>query len=116
VIGDPQVGAQYSTDANTIVPREIYYDGTSVRTWPEGDDLLTFGDQSMRFFAINLFDGRSVGGKFAFDPVNTPLVAQVSVWNKADEVAQVVKAITELTHVTDTIVISHSMGGLDARA
>jgi triacylglycerol esterase/lipase EstA (alpha/beta hydrolase family) len=59
------------------------------------------------------FDGQSYSNFSAPDPVQ---VAGISVLNKADEVAQVLRAITTLTHVKDVIVVSHSMGGLDARA
>ncbi len=40
----------------------------------------------------------------------------VSILNKADELARVIQAITELTHVKDVVVVAHSMGGLDGRA
>jgi pimeloyl-ACP methyl ester carboxylesterase len=43
-------------------------------------------------------------------------VAQVSIFNKAGELAHVLGKITEITHVKDVIVIGHSMGGLVVRA
>jgi len=38
------------------------------------------------------------------------------VFNKADELAQVIQAIANLTHIQDVIVVAHSMGGLVTRA
>jgi hypothetical protein len=44
------------------------------------------------------------------------LAAQVSILNKADEIANVLREITKVTQIKDVIVIAHSMGGLVGRA
>ena len=64
---------------------------------------------STRFFSIQFYDpvGKST------DPTN---VAKISILNKAYELSQTIKHITSITHVKDVIIISHSLGGLDARA
>ena len=90
----------------------VYYDGTSVKLWPSGQDFYVL-QPSERFFALVFFGGPSND----FSSSNNPItVAGISVLNKADEVAQVVRAITTLTHIKDVNVVAHSMGGLDARA
>ena len=94
----------------------LYYDGQSVKTWPDGNDFLSTVPSSARFFSINFFDELSFGGNGNFSSINPYQVAQISVINKADELAHVIGAITALTHVKDVIVIAHSMGGLVARA
>jgi pimeloyl-ACP methyl ester carboxylesterase len=96
------------------VPWTIYYDTNSqtVKTWPDGQDFLTTVPSTTRFFSINLFDPSSTD----FSSINKVNVAQVSILNKGDEIAQVIQAITTLTRVKDVIVIGHSQGGLDARA
>ena len=66
-----------------------------------------------RFFAIVFFDGQSYSDYSSPDPIN---VNKISVLNKADEIAQVIRAITMLTRVKDVNVVGHSLGGLDARA
>ncbi len=63
---------------------------------------------SARSFSILFYDPN--GG--ALDATN---VAQVSILNKANELAQVVHEISKITHIKDVIVVGHSMGGLVAR-
>ncbi len=96
------------------VPWTVYYDTNSqrVKTWPNGQDFLSTVPSSTRFFAINFFDPSSTD----FSSIDANNVAQVSILNKADELAHVIEAITALTLVEDVIVIAHSQGGLDARA
>ena len=112
---DSRIQAQYIQDPNGTLPQRVYFDGVTVRTWPDGQPLASVGSPNTRFFAINLFDGHS-SGQAAFQQINSGHVANVSILNKGDEIAQVLRAITELTNITDVIVIAHSMGGLDARA
>jgi pimeloyl-ACP methyl ester carboxylesterase len=90
----------------------VYYDGTSVKLWPSGSDFYVL-QPSERFFALVFFGGPSNDFSSSDNPIT---VAGISVLNKADEVAQVVRAITTLTNLKDVNVIAHSMGGLDARA
>jgi len=73
---------------------------------------LTTVPTDARFFALNFYDPKpaSTGPT---DPFN---VARISVLNKANEVAQVIKSITALTGVPQVNILAHSMGGLDARA
>jgi pimeloyl-ACP methyl ester carboxylesterase len=103
----------YVTDLKPLlytdgVNYNLYYDGQSVKQWPTGTAVSNIGSGA-RFFSINFFDDVSLG-------TNPTQVAQVSILNKADELAQVLQAITALTHVKDVIVIAHSQGGLVARA
>jgi pimeloyl-ACP methyl ester carboxylesterase len=98
----------------------IYYDPEAhgglgaVKLWPSGVDVLGGSvPQNARFFLVNFTDPTSWQDPSNFSPLN---VAQVSVLNKADEVAQIIATITTLTHIKDTVVFGHSMGGLDARA
>ena len=58
VLSDPQLGTQYAKDPNFMSPQKVYYDGSSVKTWPEGNDLLATyaGNSSLRFFEIVFFD------------------------------------------------------------
>jgi pimeloyl-ACP methyl ester carboxylesterase len=96
---------------------DLYFDGRIVRTWPDGKDIASAGlPSNARFFSINFYDFLHDADPSAFNPVRTTSVANVSVLNKADELARVIAVITSLTHVRDVIVIGHSMGGLVARA
>jgi hypothetical protein len=115
-MADPVVGSQYLLDpsAGNSIPVRVYYDGSTVRLWDSDEDLLSAGLSEWRFFAINFFDELG-SGNFS-SRWNATSVAQISILNKGDEVAQVVRAIERLTHVTDIIVIAHSQGGLNTRA
>ncbi|MGO9449788.1 MAG: esterase/lipase family protein [Candidatus Binataceae bacterium] len=93
-------------------PWTVYYDGKSVKTWPNGEDFTSTVPSSARFFAIDFFDPSSAN----FASINRGNVARVSIFNKADELAHVIQAITSLTHVKDVVVVAHSQGGLAARA
>ncbi|MFZ1007509.1 MAG: hypothetical protein WAN65_11765, partial [Candidatus Sulfotelmatobacter sp.] len=62
-----------------------------------------------RFFSVAFYD--PVGGNF--DPEGVALVSNL---NKANELANIIQAITEITHIKDVIVVAHSMGGLVTRA
>jgi len=92
----------------------VYYDGVQVRSWPSGQVLVGNTPQEARFFVINFWDGSSLPGYF--NTIDTIAVANVSLFKKADELAQVIGAITTITHVKDVIVVAHSLGGLDTRA
>ena len=95
----------------------LYYDGTGVRTWPSGTNVASAGlSSTARFFSIDLYDFAPRADPSTFSSIDPVSVSNISILNKADELANVVQAITSLTHVKDVIVISHSMGGLDARA
>ena len=73
------------------------------------------GPKEARFFAIKFSStvGAGQSSSANFDKVR---VAGVSILNKADELAQVIAFITQLTGVKDVVVIGYSMGGLVARA
>ncbi len=62
-----------------------------------------------RFFTIKFYDP-------VFHDLDTTNVTHISILNKAYELSQVIKAITNLTTIKDVIVVTHSMGGLVARA
>jgi hypothetical protein len=63
-----------------------------------------------RFFTIvfNSWNASNLFDKYA--------TANVSILNKAYELSQVIKAITQITRVQDVIIIGHSQGGLVARS
>jgi pimeloyl-ACP methyl ester carboxylesterase len=63
-----------------------------------------------RFFAISFYDGVTTK---SFDAA---AVAEISIVNKASELSHVLKAIQKVTGIDDLIVVTHSMGGLVARA
>ena len=87
----------YSGLNNTTLT--LYYDSASdsVKLFPSGQDLLTSGiSPSRRFFSINFY----AADAFSSTSVDTTHVCDVSILNKADELAQVIHAITTLTHIT----------------
>lgn len=94
----------------------LYYDPSSgnVLWFDNGTgNPVSLIPSKARFFAIEFY----APGAFGADgSVNAAGVADVSILNKADELAHVIEAITTLTTVKDVILIGHSMGGLDARA
>ena len=95
-------------------PWRLYYDQSSktVKQWPSGAGLSSI-PPTARFFAITFADPTSLSSPSSFNPTNT---MEVSIINKADEVARVIQAITSITLVKDVILVGHSMGGLDSRA
>jgi len=89
---------------------DVYYDGTRVNFLLNGNPVdESVIPASTRIFSIKFYDPN--GGAF-----NTSEVAQVSILNKADELAHVIHEITRITRIKDVILIAHSMGGLVARA
>jgi uncharacterized protein (TIGR03437 family) len=116
----PLILASSSAISSPLYPdhaiHKIYYDGQNVRQWPGGQDFLSTTSTTARLFAIDFFDGTSVGGNGAFATVDASAVAAIPNLNKADELAHAIWAITTATHVKDVIVIAHSMGGLSSRA
>ena len=94
-----------------ITPLTLYYDGNRVKIWPTLDDfLLSQTPSTRRCFSIE-FNNPALG------PLSDPTsVAQVSILNKADELARGIGAITAVTQVKDVIVVAHSQGGLVTRA
>ncbi len=89
---------------------DLYYDGNRVWWHTGGSGLTTDAiPKEARFFSIKFFNS----SLNSFDPVD---VGNVALRRKAVELAEVVKAITQITRVRDVIVIAHSMGGLVARA
>jgi pimeloyl-ACP methyl ester carboxylesterase len=114
VLALPSLYPPDSINPNGGKPYQVYWDGQSVKLWPSGEDFLATTPKSARFFAIEFF----APGAFqnSNSSIDATQVAQVSVLNKAGELAAVVRAITTLTHVQDVIVIAHSLGGLDTRA
>lgn len=55
----------------------VYYDGESVKSWPDGQDFLTTTPQTARIFSIVFFDGlaSSQDGNGNFAKPNTIQVA-----------------------------------------
>lgn len=95
---------------------DLYFDGTNVRysQQPGNPNLQTDPIASSsnipcdaRFFSIIFF---------GWDEFDSSDVANVSIITKAFELSEVIKAITGITFVQDTIVVAHSLGALDSRA
>lgn len=104
---DPQNYDVYFDPTEAVPERQVKrWIGAGVPSVP----LVNSGvdGERARFFTIKFVDPSG-----AFDPL---LVATVSVLNKAQELAKVIRAIAMFTRVKDVIVVAHSMGGLVARA
>jgi pimeloyl-ACP methyl ester carboxylesterase len=102
---DPSNNPDPSLDGSNYY--DVYYDGTTVHFLLNGSLV---GEQtippSARFFSMHFFDPAS--GTWN----NPTAVSQVSILNKADELAHVLREINRVTQISDVIVIAHSMGGL----
>jgi hypothetical protein len=126
-------GYLFPTSGPSPLPTTMYpnqtvylaqYDSTTgaVSFWSENDPtegasgglsiLPVTVPPDARFFVIQFYDSNSQSTN-PTDPTN---VAGVSVLNKADELSNVIKAIRGLTGIRDVNVVSHSLGGLVARA
>ena len=94
----------------------VYYDSALKTTTfaIEAGGILIPVNQSSILASTRFFD------MVFYDPVaksvDSTNVSKISVLNKANELAQVIKQITAITKTTKVIVVAHSMGGLDARA
>jgi pimeloyl-ACP methyl ester carboxylesterase len=96
--------------ANPEQNYDVYYDGIAVRFLLDSIPVdETSIPPAARFFSIRFFDPN--GGGF-----DASKVAQISILNKANELALVLQEITRVTEVKDVILVAHSMGGLVARA
>lgn len=94
---------------------DLYFDLNTVRLSQFEDptrDPSAVGNvpPNARFFSIIFYSWNSS------NPFDKYAVANVSILNKAYELAQVIGAIKQITHVKDVVVMGHSQGGLVARA
>jgi pimeloyl-ACP methyl ester carboxylesterase len=94
---------------------EVYYDGIAVLYSVTGnpqDDRLAVESipASARFFTIRFYSNNSA------DPFNKVDATKISILNKASELAHVLEAISQITHVQESVLVAHSQGGLVARA
>jgi hypothetical protein len=108
-----QLASRLNQNYPTLYPDttnyDVYYDGTTVNFFSGSNPQPVVPSSSARFFSIRFYDlngGQLDAGK----------VAQVSILNKANELANVLSEITAITRIQDVIVIAHSMGGLVTRA
>jgi len=97
------------TDSVTFGLQGSPSDGANTAKNPITPVLKSQIPPSARFFAIDFVD------PIASSVTNTN-VAKISVLNKGNEIAQVIKRITAITGVPQVNIVAHSMGGLDARA
>jgi pimeloyl-ACP methyl ester carboxylesterase len=110
----PKPGTPYPTPDPSIY-YEVYYDGTTVNFLQRdsNDNPLPVPEASIpisaRYFLMHFYDPDSGTWSPSF-------AAQVSIFNKGDELAHVLREITKITRIEDVIVIAHSLGGLVARA
>jgi TolB protein len=103
--------ADASTPADPANYYEVYYDGTTVHFLQNEVQIEeTAIPPTARFFLMHFFDPNT--GSW----VDEKAVSQVSILNKAEELAQVLREINRVTQIKDVIVIAHSMGGLVSRA
>jgi pimeloyl-ACP methyl ester carboxylesterase len=65
-----------------------------------------------RFFLVALDDP----GVSGYQNFLTNSVAQIPIYQKGNELAQVIASIREITNAPRVVVVGHSMGGLDARS
>jgi pimeloyl-ACP methyl ester carboxylesterase len=108
------LSSRLNSDSSSLYPDstayDVFFDGTSVVFDLNGirvDEAAI--PSSTRFFTMRFYDPNGGG----LDPAK---VAQVSILNKANELATVIKEITRVTEVKDVILLAYSMGGLVARA
>ena len=101
-------------DRGSIQNYDVYYDGKFVtfshsQNGSQVQVIESTIQSSARIFTFRFYDPNGGG-------LNATNAAQVSILNKANELAQVIHEITQVTHIKNVIVVSHSMGGLVARA
>lgn len=91
----------------------VYYDGFKVNfEVPNGNTTQTTAPASTRFFAV-AFDDPVESLVQNFDPL---IVAGISIYSKADELAHIIWKIKSITGAPRVLVVAHSMGGLVSRA
>ena len=102
---------QYNSVANTISfwTEDDPSAGPNTTLTPIAEDMIS---SDARFFALQFIDPNPT----STDPTDPANVAAISVLNKAYEISQVVKHIVLITQIQQVNILSHSMGGLDARA
>jgi pimeloyl-ACP methyl ester carboxylesterase len=94
----------------------VFFDGVSVNFYDFFSRLIISKSQistNARFFVILFMDPRQSDLNSAFDASN---VAQIPISIKANELSEALNAIQDVSFVRDSIVLTHSMGGLVARA
>jgi PGAP1-like protein/WD40-like Beta Propeller Repeat len=103
---------EYANTTNMI----LYYDPAEtnpafrVKAFYDRSPLIFEpGAEDLRFFSVAYY-------KASLQSFLHADVATVSIVNKAFELAEIIKAITAITHVRDVILVGHSMGGLVGRA
>jgi pimeloyl-ACP methyl ester carboxylesterase len=112
----------YPTLYENVDNYDAYYNGTSVVFIKTADgSQMSESDvpADARFFTIKFYDPIGVTyGLFGttINHFDGRFVAEISILNKADELAHVIGAIARITKIKDLIVVAHSMGGLVARA
>ena len=101
----PSVTRLYSGDGVRHSETGLNY--PSFLTLPSG--IVPLDSPSARLFAIDFYSGDF------FDFFNPGLVAQISIYDKARELQEVIAAISNYTNSGQVIVVSHSQGGLVTR-
>ncbi len=106
-----ELGIEGYTNNNNY---DLYFDGASVRYSVYGNpsqDPLAVNSvpANARFFSVRFYSGN------ASEPFDIWTTANISVVNKAYELSQILKAITQITNTKDAVLIAHSQGGLVAR-
>jgi len=103
----------YKNITENATPYLVWFDNSKVNFSQNGlpvDPNTVSADA--RFFAIQFFDPRPTSDGKRMDNNH---VADVPIVTKGNELAQILEAIRNITHVRDVIVIGHSMGGLVTR-
>jgi hypothetical protein len=92
------------------------YDGTTVTYQDSGGGPPVTPPPAARLFRVAFFDPLASNPQDyeSFDPAN---ITNVPIFNKTAELGQILNSITQdITHVPEVILVTHSMGGLVARA
>ena len=132
--GSPYDWSVFFTPFSTALPSSMYsnqtvylvqYDSvtSAITFWVENDPSAGSGTtltsiaedaipSTARFFALQFIDPTPT----STNPIDPTNVAKISVLNKAYEISQVVANIKTITNAQQVNILSHSMGGLDARA
>ncbi len=116
------LGKQYPALYKNTIDFVAFYNGTSVGfqtpqgELPSGSPNPVYSgseiDPDARFFLVALDDPSQTNYE-NFDP---NVVADIHIYAKGNELAQIIWQIKTLTGAPRVIVVAHSMGGLDIRA
>jgi pimeloyl-ACP methyl ester carboxylesterase len=119
------LGKQYPALYTNTIDFVAFYNGTSVGfqapqgELPSGSPNPVYSgseiDPDARFFLVAL-DDPSQPSQTSYEKFDPSVVADIPIYTKGNELAQIIWQVKVLTGAPRVIVVAHSMGGLDARA